>query len=180
MDKEAVKDLKSDDRLKIKALYNRYRAEFLGFGKRYNLNQDALADVYQEAFLALRKHAISGRLDSVQSSMKTYLFGIGKYKIFDVLKEKNHNVPFEANLHIVGEEVEEIEIDEGPPLTQEQFLLRKYFKELGEKCRQVLTLFYYRGLSIIEIAEQAGYDNANVVKAHKSRCLKSLKQKINS
>ncbi len=180
MDNQAVEDLRSDDRLKLKALYNQYRAEFLGFGKRYKLDQEALADVYQEAFLALRKQAIKGRLDSVNSSMKTYLFGIGKYKIFDALKEKNRNVQLEPDLHLAGEEIGEIELEHSPPLTQEQFLLRKYFKELGEKCRQVLTLFYYRGLSIKEIAEIAGYDNTNVVKAHKSRCLKTLKLKINS
>lgn len=180
MDNQVVEDLKSDDRLKLKALYNQYRAEFLGFGKRYNLDQEALADVYQEAFLALRKQAIKGRLYSVNSSMKTYLFGIGKYMIFDVLKEKNRNVKLEPNLHLAGGEIGEIELGHSPSLTQEQLLLRKYFKELGEKCKQVLTLFYYRGLSIAEIVKLTGYENSNVVKAHKSRCLKTLRQKINS
>ena len=180
MDYHAIEDLRSDDRLKLKALYNRYRAEFLGFGKRFNLDQDALADVYQEAFLALRKRAINGKLYDIQSSLKTYLFGIGKYMIFDVLKEKKRNVSFESNLHLVGDDIPEIELDPMPPLTQEQLLLRKYFKDLGEKCRQVLTLFYYRGLNIKEIAQVAGYGNANVVKAQKSRCLKTLRQLINS
>ena len=180
MDNQAVEDLRSDDRLKIKALYNAYRAEFLGFGKRYKLDQDALADIYQEAFLALRKQAISGKLDEIKSSMKTYLFGIGKFMIYDALREKKKTLPYESNLHLVGEEIPEIELDRANSLTQEQLLLYKYFKELGEKCRQVLTLFYYRGLSIKEIAEMSGYNSTNVVKAHKSRCLKTLKQMINS
>ncbi len=178
MDKEAIKDLQSDDRLKIKALYNQYRLEFLRFGKRYNLDEDALADVYQEAFLALRKRAIHGKLDDIQSSIKTYLFGIGKYKIYDELKKKQLKVPYEANLHVVDQHIPEIALDDVRPLTQEQILLRKYFKQLGEKCQQVLTLFYYRGLNIEEIVKQAGYNNANVVKAQKSRCLKTLKQLI--
>lgn len=180
MDKEAVKDLKSDKRLKIKALYNRYRAEFLGFGKRYKLDDDTLADVYQEAFLALRKHAIKGKLNLVKCSMKTYLFGIGKYMIYDVLSEKKRTLPYKPNLHIAGEEIPEIKLDNPTLLSQEQLLLRKYFKELGEKCRQVLTLFYYRGLTTKEIAEVAGYNSTNVAKAQKSRCLKTLKQMINS
>jgi RNA polymerase sigma factor (sigma-70 family) len=180
MDKEAISDLKSDDRLKLKALYNKYRAEFLGFGQRYHLDKDALADVYQEAFLALRKKAISGKLWEVRSSMKTYLFGIGKYMIFDALKERSITVPYESKLHIEGRETEEIALDPVDELTPQQILLRRYFKELGEKCRQVLTLFYYRGLSIGEIALEAGYDNENVVKAHKSRCLRMLREKINS
>lgn len=180
MDKEALADLKSDDRLKLKAIYNRYRAEFLGFGQRYHLDKDALADIYQEAFLALRKNALSGKLNELNCSMKTYLFGIGKYMIFDIHKEKKKRVTYEPNLHLADEDPFEVELETTPALTQEQQLLRTYFKELGEKCRQVLTLFYYRGLSIKEIAEQAGYNSENVVKAQKSRCLKQLREKINS
>ena len=52
MEKDAITDLKSDDRLKLKALYNKYRSPFMGFGKRYQLDNAALADIYQEAFLA--------------------------------------------------------------------------------------------------------------------------------
>ncbi|MDO6761472.1 sigma-70 family RNA polymerase sigma factor [Tamlana sp. 2_MG-2023] len=179
MDKNAVQDLQSEDRLKLKAIYNEYRTEFLNFGKRYNLNEDDLSDVYQEAFLALRKLAIKGTLDDVKSSMKTYLFGICKFKIYDVLKRKKVKIPYEAKLHVVEEEIQEIEIDREPPLTEKQSLLRNYFKELGEKCQQVLTMYYYRGLNIKEIVEEGGYGNENVVKAQKSRCLKTLRELCN-
>ncbi|MFS4466482.1 RNA polymerase sigma factor [Maribacter sp. 2210JD10-5] len=179
MDKQELKDLQSNDRLKIKALYNSYRSEFLGFGKSYNLNQDDLADVYQESFLALRKRAMQGKLDSVESTMKTYLFGIGKFKIYDALNKRKQEVPYEPQLHAVKDEIAEIEIETEPQLTEKQSLLRKYIKELGEKCRQVLTMFYYRGLNIKEITEQGGYCNENTVKAQKSRCLKTLRQLCN-
>ena len=179
MDKNALKDLQSTDRLKLKALYNRYRDEFLNFGRRYNLDKDDLSDVYQEAFLALRKRAVQGKLDAIDSSMKTYLFGIGKYKIFDMIKARKREVSYESQLHVVGDEVIEVEIDNEPQLTEKQVVLQKYLKQLGEKCRQVLTMFYYRGLSIKEIAEHAGYQSENVVKAQKSRCLKSLRQLCN-
>jgi len=179
MNHEALKALKSDDRLKLKSLYDQYRSEFIGFGKKYDLDEDSLADVYQEAFLALRKRAMKGKLDNVNSSMKTYLFAIGKYKCFDTLKEKGRSVTYESHLHMAGETFPDIEIDETPSLSKEQLLLRKHFKELGKKCQQVLTLFYYRGLSINEIVEQTDYQNENVVKAHKSRCLKTLRESIN-
>lgn len=179
MDKDALKDLQSNDRLKLKAIYNRYRAEFLNFGRLYNLDQDALADVYQDSFLAFRKKAVQGKLDFIDSSMKTYLFGIGKFKIFDAISAKKREVSYEKQLHVVGDEIQEIEIDTEPQLSEKQLLLRKYLKELGEKCWQVLTMFYYRGLNIKEIAEQAGYANENVVKAQKSRCLKTLRKLCN-
>jgi RNA polymerase sigma factor (sigma-70 family) len=180
MEKDAITDLKSDDRLKLKALYNKYRSPFMGFGKRYQLDNAALADIYQEAFLALRKRAISGKLSEVNSSMKTYLFGIGKFMIYDALKEKKKIAPYEPNLHVADDPIETVAITSSEELTEEQSLLRKYFKALGEKCRLVLTLFYYRGLSIKEIVLEAGYKDENNVKATKSRCLKQLREMINS
>ncbi|WP_430905623.1 RNA polymerase sigma factor [Maribacter sp. 2-571] len=179
MDQKSLKDLQSDDRLKLKVLYNKYRKEFLGFGKRYHLDDDTLADVYQESFLALRQRAVEGKLNKVNSSMKTYLFGIGKFKIYDTLKARKINTRYQNALHGMVEEIPEIETDAAPILSEKQLLLRTQLKALGEKCRQVLTMFYYRGLNIKEIAEQGGYANENVVKAQKSRCLKTLKQLCN-
>jgi len=180
MDKDAIADLKSDDPLKLKALYNKYRAPFMGFAKRYHLDAASLADIYQEAFLALRKRGFSGKLDNVNSSMKTYLFGIGKFMIYDTLKEKKRTTTYDPGLHVVEEEIDPIAIITPNELTKEQTLLRKYFKELGEKCQRLLTLFYYRGLSIREIVLVAGYKDENNVKASKSRCLKTLREKINN
>ncbi|GAB1858218.1 hypothetical protein MHTCC0001_30550 [Flavobacteriaceae bacterium MHTCC 0001] len=180
MDIEQINHLKSDDRLKLKALYDLHRNAFFGFGKGYGIDESTLADIYQEAFLALRKHAINGKLESVKSGLKTYLFGIGKFMIFDTLKKNERTISFENHLHTVKEDIEEIKIESQTELTEEQKLLHTFFKKLGKKCQMVLTLFYYRGLTIEEIVEHAGYENANTVKAQKSRCLKSLKQLINS
>ena len=49
MKKRIIDDLRSDDRLKLKALYHLNRKEFLAFGKRYQLRADDLLDIYQEA-----------------------------------------------------------------------------------------------------------------------------------
>ncbi len=180
MDKKIITVLKSDDRLKLKALYNEYRVPFLGFGKGFHLDEDALSDVYQEAFLALRKKAISGKLNDVKCSTKTYLFGIGKFMIYDVLKEKKLKRPYESHMYLATEEPPEIEILKTPLLTQEQVLLRKYFKKLGEKCQRLLTFFYYRGLSIKEIVVMGNYKDENSVKSSKSRCVKELREMIKS
>lgn len=176
MDADAVRDLQSEDRLKLKSVYLRYRNEFISFGKKYGLDQEALQDIYQEAFIALRKKAMEGRLDTVQSSLKTYLFGIGKYKIFDDLKKRKREVRLEPHLHGSQDEIPEIAVTAEEPLNERQSRLRLQLQKLGEKCRKLLTLFYYRGLSIKEIVDVGGYKNPNVVKAHKSRCLKTLRE----
>lgn len=67
---------------------------------------------------------------------------------------------------------------ESPDLTREQRLLKEHFKGLGAKCQELLTLFYYRGYTIQEIMEKGDYNSENVVKAAKSRCMKTLKERI--
>ncbi len=148
----------------------------MNFGKTYGAGQDLLSDVYQEAFLALRKRAIQGKLDQVEGDLKSYLYGIGKYMLMDVLKKESRTVRMDNPLRVVQDDVEEIAVETSSELTEEQKLLYRYFQRLGKKCQMVLTLFYYRGLTIEEIVTQTAYGNANTVKAQKSRCLKSLKQ----
>ena len=86
----------------------------------------------------------------------------------------------ENPLQVVKEDgVTEIPVEPPTVLTEQQQRLRTFFKKLGKKCQLVLTLFYYRGLTIEEIVEHTDYGNANTVKAQKSRCLKTLKEFVN-
>jgi len=165
------------DAAAVQSLYYEFRSGFLQFGKRYQLSDEILIDIYQDAFVALRKNALNGTLEPVQSSMKTYLYGIGKHLIFNELKR---NKKFVSLTNIREEKIEQVVLEESFSLTTEQILLRTYFQKLGKKCRLVLTLFYYRGLSIKEIVKEAGYNSENVVRSQKSRCLRSLKEAINS
>lgn len=181
MEENHIKALKTGDPLEVSKLYNSQREAFLNFGKKYGLSYDDLCDIYQEAFMALRKHALNDKLSSVNSSLKTYLFGIGKFMIFDLLKEKKRTTTYEPSKIGIHDAIEIIstEINE-EELSHEQGLLKIYFKKLGKKCQEVLTLFYSRGLSIDEIVEHSGYTDGSVVRSQKSRCLKTLKDMIKS
>lgn len=178
MEHQHIDALKRDDNSRTKELYGRYRDEFFAFSKKYNIDKTDCADIYQEAFIAIRKHAISGRLHSVNSSFKTYLFGIGKHLIYDKLKDYASKSSYNARLHNTNTEYEVILVDDEKELTEEQKLLRHYFNQLGKSCQQMLTLSFYRGLTNEEIAKQHGYESEAVVRSQKSRCLKTLKNLI--
>ncbi|WP_160114723.1 RNA polymerase sigma factor [Aquimarina sp. AU474] len=164
----------------ISKLYYKHRDAFLNFGKRYGADSDIMLDIYQDAFVVIRKHAIQGRLDQVDSSFKTYLFGIGKRMIYNYHKQHKHNVSLDPEIHMINDKIEEIDFDLTKEPSIEQKLLRTFFNKLGKRCQEMLTLFYYRGLTIDEIAEKSGYENTNVVSSQKSRCLKQLKEIINT
>jgi DNA-directed RNA polymerase specialized sigma subunit len=49
---------------------------------------------------------------------------------------------------------------------------------MGEKCKQVLTMFYYDELPIKEILELTDYENEQVLRNKKYKCLKELTEAI--
>ena len=178
MQKNDINHLINSDQKEVSKLYNANRDAFLNFGKKYGLSYDDLCDIYQEAFIALRKHALNGKLGTVKSSLKTYLFGIGKFMIYDLLKEKKKTTEYKPSKLGIHDTIELISTETEEELSHEQILLQTYFKKLGKKCQDMLTLFYSRGLSIDEIVEHTDYTDGSVVRSQKSRCLKTLKDMI--
>lgn len=178
MEKELIKAFQLNDELMLKKLYKSYKHSFVIFARKYPLEMSDLDDVFQEAFIILRNHALSGKLVKVKSSMKTYLFGISKNLIFKRLKQNNRTLNLPEELEVKKTEaIEIIDLNEND-LTDHQRALRYYFNYLGEKCKDVLTLSFYRGLTNEEIAFLRNYENEAVVRSQKSRCLKNLKELI--
>ena len=59
-----------------------------------------------------------------------------------------------------------------------QRLVARLMETIGEPCKSILELFYFRGFSMEAIAERLQYKNENVVKTQKLRCLTSLKNMV--
>jgi RNA polymerase sigma factor (sigma-70 family) len=164
--------LKRNDEKSIRTVYNDNKNGFILFAKRYNLSQDDLIDVYQDAIIALIENAKKGKIDDLKSSITTYLFGIGKFMIFQKLKKEGKTVAIDD-----FEKIEMIYDDYSEEETNLQIeMLQNGFKKLGEQCRKVLQLFYYEEKKLDEIQSLLGYTNKDVLKSQKSRCLKQLKE----
>jgi len=178
-DRAVIEALKHRDQNALKYVYTNNRSAFIGFAKKYRLDETTVTDIYQDAIIALRENAINGKLDNLKSEVKTYLFSIGKYMIYKALKQKNKLYSIDENIKLDNLENEvDFTIDLVEDLTTEQHLLQNAFKTLGQKCKEVLTLFYYRGFDLEDIMNELNYTSKDVVKSQKSRCLKSLKSLI--
>jgi len=173
--KKTLLTLKKGSPQALEKVYMEYRNAFLQSAKKYDLDHYMLIDIYQDAFITLREHAINGKLDTIKSSVKTYLFSIGKSMIYDQIKTQK-DTSFDENSIDFKEISNAPEIFKEPQLTPEQQLLLQHFKNLGKRCQEMLTLFYYKGLTIDEINDNLNYENKPVVKSQKSHCLASLKE----
>ena len=163
--------LKKEDERTVRKLYDENKKGFLIFANRYNLNSEDVLDIYQDAVIALIENAKKGKIDALQSSISTYLFGIGKFMIFQKLKKEKKTFSKDdfSNLEYVDEDYNEEENN------IQIILLQKALNKIGGQCKKVLQLFYYEEKNLDEIQEELGYTSKDVLKSQKSRCLKQLK-----
>ncbi|HUH36193.1 MAG TPA: sigma-70 family RNA polymerase sigma factor [Moheibacter sp.] len=175
---EAIKEhLKRGDDRSLFKLYDLYKKEFLHYIDRFGISKDTALDLYQDAFIALRENAQRGKLDDLNSSVKTYFFAIGKYMAFQQLKQQKKTLhidfmdEFDFSDHI---------LDATPTGVNEERIvkLQRVLNEMGGKCKELLTLFYYQERKLDEIVHLMQYDNKDVAKSQKSRCIKNLKDRM--
>ena len=173
-DLSLLHELQTEGSKALEKLYGSYRSEFIAFARRYQLGEDDILDAYQDAIIAFYENVSTGKLSKLSGSLKTYLFSIGKYKLIDLLKQKGKTVSTE-DFEQMQEKVEHSYMDQ-MNLTHRQQQLRTAINKLGAQCKELLILFYYRRYSIEAIQIEMQYKNENTVKAHKSRCMKSLRE----
>lgn len=173
MDKSKVliELIKQDDEKTIRLVYLENKKGFLLFANRYKLNKNDILDIYQDAIIAFIENAKKGKIDFLKSNVSTYIFGIGKFMIFKKLKKEKITISENDFLNL-----EYIDDENDDDLKNLQIiLLQEAFGKLGERCKEVLKLFYYEEKKLEEIQEKLGYSNKDVLKSQKSRCLKQLK-----
>ena len=174
-DSDLQQRLRSDDKSALEFVYKSYKSEFLNFSKHYKLRNDVAVDIYQDAVIALYQNFTSRQLQLENSTVKTYLFGICKHKIYGLLKTNKKQVDNVVDFI----DYDEIEVKTNN-LNYYQEQLAVLLKSLSDSCKDLLRLYYYRNLTVNEIVEQTNYKDANTVKSHKSRCLKRLKSMVNN
>lgn len=168
--------LKKGDKWTLQEIYREYRTGFLLFATRYPLNEEAILDIYQDAVIALWENAQKGKLDNLESTLKTYLYAIGKYMIYAKLRHNNK----ETSLENIGDLM--VDWDENPDVLDDDEIeeIKNSFAKLGAKCQEILRLFYYQEWNLDEITKMMNYQNKDVAKSQKSRCIKSLRELLKS
>lgn len=161
----------------IMAIYENYRQEFIAWAyRKYGMSQEDAVDVFQDTVTSFYRNIALGKLQTLTSSVKTYLFAIGKNIIRDKLKK---NDPLKASDEIVDLKVSyKPEVIDSLYNEERAELVKQMLDSLQEPCKSLLRWFYYFNLPMKEIAEKLKYKNDNVAKTQKMRCLNALKDKI--
>lgn len=170
-----VERIKQNDTAIIKKIYVENKLAFFKLANRYAIPNEVALDIYQDSIVALVENARKNSIDNLKSSVSTYFIGIGKFMIFNYLKTKKS-----VNLSEL-EEIETIEdfTTNNDLLNERELLLKNAYEKLGEQCQKILNLFYFENKKLEEIQVILKYENKDVLKSQKSRCISHLKKSLN-
>lgn len=168
-----IERIKGGDKTQLESIYKAYKLEFIGWITRnYNCTEDEAKDVYQFAILTFYDNINNGRLVELKSSIKTYLFAIGKNK---VLEYKKSQTRYQARDESEIADVPEIGNWDAELKEKNLTLVEKCLEKLGDPCKSMLQLYYYHGMSMDEITEKMNYKNRLTTKNLKYKCINRLR-----
>src|SRR5688572_10452223 len=123
--------------------------------------------MFQVTLISFYENVTNDKLTTLSSSLRTYLFAIGKYKI---LRDKKKGVMY-ANLDdlpdikLLGNEEDGYALE-----LEQQTKVHAALAKLGGDCQKLLEMFYFQELSMAIIAQVLNYKNDNVAKVKKANC----------
>ena len=154
-----------------KALYRHYPAVRQLILKNNGSKQDA-EDIYQEALIILFRKAKTGEFQ-LTSSLSTFLYSISRFQWMHELRRRKK----EARSDLGEIPADEAALFENYLAEESKFKKAETaLKKLGEKCRELLRMFYFEKRSMDAIAIRLGFRNENVAKNQKYRCLEEARE----
>ncbi len=171
--------IKSGNPKVLEQLYNEYRRPFmLWVVQNYKCDEDTAIEIYQKAFTVFYFNVKSGKLAELTSSLKTYLFAIGKNLFHERQRDKTLQVIHideVINTSAVQDQIDNSILEHYQNAHQREFV-RQLLNKIGDPCRKILSLLFIDGLGHKEVVEEMGYSDERVVRKRKSLCLKTLRE----
>ena len=131
-----------------------------------NGSSDDAQDIFQDALVILYKN-VQSQTFTLTGSLKTYLLAIVRNLWFQELRRRN-KMPAATE----QPDLPDIVLNE-----EKDFEIAKAaFNLLGEKCRQLLILFYFKKKSYRELASFLAFGDERTAKNQKYRCLQKAKE----
>ncbi len=178
-DSELVANLRNGKKMdeSIKTIYRSYFDSLSWYVMNNSGSRQDAEDIFQEVVVnfidVVQKDKFRG-----ESSIKTFLYSLNRFTWLNELKKRGRSLKREEKYE---HEQDRVELDTSELMTEreEKATLTNLVAKLGQTCQKILILFYYENLSMKEILAVTDYDNEQVVRNKKYKCLKQLEKMIN-
>jgi RNA polymerase sigma factor (sigma-70 family) len=172
-DNEILQRIKEDDPKIITQLYKQHSNEFIGYiRKRYpEFGVADAEDIFSDCFQILCGNVKGGKLNSITTTIKAYLYRVGLRLAWDEYYRKDR---------VKGGAVPEPPVPSDEPdwdaQEKKSLFLVQTVGSLNDPCKTLLKLFWFEEKSDKEIVELTNYPSTDTVKNQRSRCMKTLKK----
>lgn len=177
-DSDLIRALKSD-RIPDEAIRHLYRTQYrmtAAYIKQNSGTDQDAEDIFQDLILVfievLRKDKFRG-----ESSVSTFLYALTRNIWLNELKKRDRSTYREE---IFEREKDQTEQDVSRSIVNHEMKSRliQLVEAMGEACKKILLAFYYENLAMREILKTLNYENEQVVRNKKYKCLKQLEQTL--
>lgn len=169
-----IMELKQPDIEKpVQQLYDHYFEGILAQICANGGSREDGADVFQDAVLVLIEKIKTDRFRG-DSSIKTFLSAIARNLWLFELRTRDRRKKREQ-FFMNGEDTEMTNPERFPDKASQQGLT-EMMHEIGDTCRKILTGFYYEKKSMKQLLDEFDYENEQVLRNRKSKCMKKLKE----
>lgn len=187
-DKEIIQSFIDNDQHGIREVYYAWRIPFeKSVTYRTHLDEELMDDAYQEAFIRLQQHILTGRLtvDNIEKSLLAYIKEIGHYTALEIIN-KRRELPLsqlQSSQNDDEDEKREKKLSHKPNFfdpndqmeqQERERIIRGLIEELGNPCTPLLLGHLWENKSMSELATELGYSNADSAKSQKSKCMKKV------
>lgn len=134
-------------------------------------NREDAEDVFQDALMILFKKVNDGNF-ALSAALNTYIFGIARNLWHERLRSMNKKL-------VVNDLPDGNTGEEMTSALEEDAKVRRAYEAvalLGQKCRELLGLFYFKKRSMVQIAAELGFGSEQLAKNQKYRCIEKAKQ----
>ena len=171
-EEERLRRLREDGDDSWRTFYRDMRDPFrLYFFKYARLDATEVGELFQEAMIIFHRNVSNGKLGTpLQSSLKTYLFGIGK--MLCRKRSGGKEVLWEDD---IPEQGVAAEIETATERQEKAEMVRRLLNRVGEPCRSLLHLVYIKGYAMESVAAEMDFPSEGAVRKRKFDCLKKLR-----
>jgi len=173
--------LQPDINRPVRYLYDHYFDDAVTEIKLKGGSEDDAADIFQEAVLILIEKIKAGKFRH-ESSVKTFLVGIARN--LWLFEKRTRERRSSREMHYSATEnsqinTEDLDIGERFFSKSNTDIIQALFKQVGEICSKILIGFYYENSSMKNLLQRFHFDNEQVLRNRKARCMKKLKKLLN-
>ena len=172
-EQKLLEGLAMNDRKAIETIYKQHFSMVQSLILNNSGYPDDARDIFQEAMIVLYQKARSGSFE-LNSQLKTYLYSVCRRLWLKRLNQMQRISPEVDNLEETVPVEEELERHE--QRNRDFLVMEQAMNNLGEPCKSLLEAYYMEKKSMVEIAGDFGYTNADNAKNQKYKCLMRLKK----